>query len=247
MEVARCLTGWSVRTVKQFNKGAVEFHPNLHDDGEKRVLGHVIPAGQGAKDLDRVLEIISLHPATANHLAEKLCRRFIADEPPAASVRAVSEAFLARRGEMRPVLRALFSRPEFAASRRAKCKRPFEFVASALRATQADTDAGPALIDYLLRMGHAPFQYPTPEGYSDKAGAWMGTLLWRWKFAVALSRNTIKGTAIDLEACKKNFGGDQGLMAHLLGRLPQPDEAESYRNSGNGLALLLASPAFQRR
>src|SRR5207247_10689365 len=115
----------------------------------------------------------SLHPATAWHVAGKLCRRFIADEPPAAAVSAVSDAFLANQGEVRPVLRALFATPEFLASRRAKCKRPFEFVASALRATQADTDAGPALIDYLLRMGHAPFQYPTPEGYSDKAAHWM--------------------------------------------------------------------------
>jgi uncharacterized protein (DUF1800 family) len=246
MEVARCLSGWSVRSVKQFNKGAVEFHSKLHDDGEKQLLGRTIPAGLGAQDLDRVLQIVSLHPATARHVAEKLCRRFIADEPPAHAVSAVSDAFLANQGEIRPVLRALFATPEFLASRRAKCKRPFEFVASALRATQADTDAGSALTDYLLRMGHAPFQYPTPEGYSDRAPHWMGTLLWRWKFAVALSGNRVKGTRIDLEACKKNFGGDEGLMAHVLGRRPLPSEAESYRKSGNGLALLLASPEFQR-
>jgi uncharacterized protein (DUF1800 family) len=246
MEVARCLTGWSARSVKQFYKGAVEFQPNLHDDGEKLVLGQTIPAGLGKQDLDRVLEIVSLHPATARHLAEKLCRRFIADEPPQAAVSAVSDSFLSNKGEIRPVLRVLFSRPEFMESRRTKCKRPFEFVASALRATQADTDAGPALIDYLLRMGHAPFQYPTPEGYSDRAAHWMGTLLWRWKFAVALSRNAIKGTRIDLAACKRDFGGEEGLMAHVLGRRPLPDEAESYRNSGAGLALLLASPGFQR-
>ena len=246
MEVARCLSGWSVRSVKQFKKGTVEFHPYLHDDGEKRILGQTIPAGLGAQDLDRVLEIVSLHPATARHLAEKLCRRFIADDPPEGAVSAVSGAFLANRGEIRPVLRVLFSTPEFLGSRRAKCKRPFEFVASALRATQADTDAGPALTDYLLRMGHAPFQYPTPEGYSDRAAHWMGTLLWRWKFAVALSRNRIKGTRIDFEACKKNFGGEDGLMAHVLGRLPLRSEAESYRRSGDGLALLLASPEFQR-
>jgi uncharacterized protein (DUF1800 family) len=124
-------------------------------------------------------------------------------------------------------------------------KRPFEFVVSALRATEADTDAGPALIGYLPRMGHAPFQYPTPEGYSDKAAHWMGTLLWRWKFAVALSTNAIPGTRI--AARKEDFGGDDGLMAHLLGRRPLKSEAGSYRSSGNGLALLLASPGFQRR
>src|SRR5260221_5807933 len=211
-----------------------------------QILGQAIPAGRGAEELDRVVEIASLHPATARHMGEKLCRRFIADDPPEGAVSAVSGAFLANRGETRPVLRVLFSTPEFLGPRRAKCKRSFEFAASALRDAQADTAAGPALTDYLLRMGHAPLQYPTPEGYSDRAAHWMGTLLWRWKFAVALSGNRIKGTRIDLDACKKNFGGDDGLMAHVLGRLPAPSEAESYRKSGNGLALLLASPEFQR-
>jgi uncharacterized protein (DUF1800 family) len=245
MEVARCLTGWNVRSLKQFHKGRVEFHPELHDDGAKLVLGQAIPAGLGERDLDRVLDIVSLHPATARHLSEKLCRRFIADEPPPPAVRAVSSAFLAHDGEIRPVLRVLFSRPEFQESRRTKIKRPFEFVASALRATNADTDAGPALIDYLPRMGHAPFQYPTPEGYSDRAAPWMGTLLWRWKFAAALSENAIAGTRIAVR--KEDFGGEDGLMAHLLGRRPQGSEAGSFRTSGNGLALLLASPGFQRR
>src|SRR3989442_372228 len=64
MEVARCLSGWSVRSVKQLRKGSVEFHPGLHDDGAKLVLGRAIPAGLGQQDLDRVLEIVALHPAT---------------------------------------------------------------------------------------------------------------------------------------------------------------------------------------
>jgi uncharacterized protein (DUF1800 family) len=72
MEVARCLTGWRVRSVKQLHKGRVEFHPELHDDGAKLVLGQTIPARQREKDLDRVLEIVSLHPETVRHVAEKL-------------------------------------------------------------------------------------------------------------------------------------------------------------------------------
>jgi uncharacterized protein (DUF1800 family) len=244
MEVARCLTGLKVRTRSQFRKGVVEFHPELHDDGAKLVLGRAIPAGQREHDLDRVLEIVSLHPATARHIAAKLCRRFIADDPPAAAVNAVAAAFLETQGDIRPVLRALFATPEFLTARRTKIKRPFEFVASALRATEAETDAGPKLADYLLRMGHSPFQYPTPEGYSDQSQHWMGTLLWRWKFAVALSGNAIRGTRIT--ATKSSFGSDTAWMAHLLGRLPLPSEVESYRASGDGLALLLASPGFQR-
>ncbi len=127
---------------------------------------------------------------TAHHLAVKnLCRHFIADEPPGtAAVDSVDQCVRRDRGDIRQMLRALFETPEFLAARRTRIKRPFEFVVSALRVTQAESDGGPAVFDYLVRMGHAPFQYPTPEGYSDRAVHWMGTLLWRWKFAVALSR-----------------------------------------------------------
>jgi len=74
----------------------------------------------------------------------------------------------------------------------------------------------------------------------------MGTLLWRWNFAVALSQNQIKGTRVNLERLRKNADGDEPLMAHLLGRKPTAEEARAYRDSGIGLALLLTSPAFQR-
>jgi uncharacterized protein (DUF1800 family) len=246
MEVARCLTGWTVRTVSQFNKGRVEFHPEQHDDGVKTILGQTIAPGLGAQDFDRVLEIVSLHPATARHLAEKLCRHFIADDPPAAAVEPVQRSFLANRGDIRAVLGTLFATPEFLAARRAKIKRPFEFVVSALRATQAETDAGPAILAYLVRMGHAPFQYPTPEGYSDRAVHWMGTLLWRWKFAVALSRNEIPKTTVHLDRCAEDFGGEAGLAAHILGRRPSSNEVAACRTPADKLALLLASPEFQR-
>ena len=74
----------------------------------------------------------------------------------------------------------------------------------------------------------------------------MGTLLWRWNFAVALSQNHIKGTQIDFETLRADAGGDKGLMAHLLGRKPSPEETQAYHDSGAGLALMLASPAFQK-
>jgi uncharacterized protein (DUF1800 family) len=247
MEVARALTGWTVRSRDDasFELGRVEFHADLHDDGPKVVLGRTIPAGLGVRDVDAVLDIVALHPATARHIATKLCRRFIADDPPPAAVRAVADEFLARQGELRPVLRVLFATPEFRQARGGKLKRPFEYLVSALRATDADTDGGPALAEYLGRMGHAPFQYPTPEGYPDEANPWLGTLLWRWNFAAALVEHRIAGTRVDVAALRGRAGGDDGLMAHLLGRTPNEDEVRAYHASGAGLALLLAAPAFQ--
>ena len=258
MEMARCLTGWTVRsTDRKFEIGKVEFDSRQHDFGTKEVLGERIAAApesmtpearemRGREELEQVLRIVACHQSTAQHISAKLCRHFIADEPPASAVSLVALEFLGSGGDIRATLRVLFSTEEFRQSRGNKFKRPFAFVASALRATGAETDSGPALIDYLLRMGHAPFNYPTPDGYPEPAPPWMGTLLWRWNFAAALSQNRLTGTKIDLERLRTNAGGDEGLMAHLLGRQPIDEERRAYKESGLGLALILASPGFQK-
>ncbi len=247
MEVARCLTGWTVRerAKARYAVGKVEFRSHLHDDGPKTVLGTGIPAGLGAGDLDRVIDIVTRHPATARHLATKLCRRFIDEAPPEAAVSKVADAFLSSGGAIRPTLTALFDTPEFWASRGGKTKRPFHFVVSALRATAARSNAGPALQNHLLRLGHAPFQYPTPDGYPEEAQPWMATLLWRWKFALDLANQAIDGTSFPAARLTRAAGGEQALAAHLLGRAPAPDEIAAATASGAPLALLLASPAFQ--
>ncbi len=260
MEVARCLTGWTVRAKGEepyFQIGRVEFKLAQHDCGKKRVLGQAIPAiptglsterrGQlGEQELARVLEIVTRHPATAQHLGRKLCQRFIADEPPARAVEAVAAEFTRTNGDIRSTLRALFTTTEFREQRGNKFKRPFNFLVSTMRITGATTDAGREIIDYLQRMGHAPFNYPTPDGYPELAAPWLGTLLWRWHFACAVSENNVKGTNIDFEHLRRNAGGDAGLMAQVLGRKPTVVETQAYHESGAGLALMLASPAFQR-
>lgn len=248
MEVARCLTGWTVRPKKGFFKGRVEFRKGQHDDGPKRVLGQDIPAGLGPADLDRVLEIVTAHPSCARYVAWKLCRRFIADEPPAAAVDATARAFAASRGDIRTTLRALFATPEFLApeTRGGKFKRPFHFIVSALRATNAETDAGRPLVDYLLRLGHAPFRYPTPDGYPEEATHWQSTLLWRWNFAVALAENRIKGTRLAMPALREKLGGDEALMATVLGRRASDEEVEAYFASGARTLLPIAPSKLKR-
>src|SRR5438552_6679804 len=62
-EVARCFTGWSIGSegARQPAIGryaistSFRFYPQLHDDGEKTVLGQKIDAGGGQKDVEKVL------------------------------------------------------------------------------------------------------------------------------------------------------------------------------------------------
>src|SRR6185503_6824004 len=109
------------------------FRPGVHDNGEKLVLGHKIPAGGVMKDGLMVLDILAHHSATAEFISTKLVRRFVADEPPAALVDRVAQTFLKTDGDIREMLRTIFYSPEFNSQEayRAKVKRPFELAISA--------------------------------------------------------------------------------------------------------------------
>lgn len=256
MEVARCLTGWTIlaksddgfagELLSPFkDRGRVVFRPEAHDDGSKQVLGTEIPAGLGEGDLERVIDIVAAHPSTARFIAEKLCVRFIADQPPAEAVELVAAAFGDSGGDIKTTLRALIGTQAFRESGGQKFKRPIHFIVSALRATNAESDAGDAIISYLESMGQVPFRYPTPDGYPAEAEHWQASLLYRWKFALALANNRIEGTRIARDELAAAFGGDDPLMASLLNRRADADEREGFLKSGDGLALMLASPAFQ--
>jgi uncharacterized protein (DUF1800 family) len=256
MEVARCLTGWTILAKKDDgysgnyrsplkDRAKVVFRKEAHDNGAKQVLGQYIPAGLGEGDIDRVIGIVATHPSTAQFIATKLCMRFISDEPPPVAVETVTSAFTSSGGDIKKTLRALFATPEFHAATGAKFKRPFHFVVSALRATNAQTDADRGLLSYLEKMGHVPFRYPTPDGYPARAQHWHATLLWRWKFALALANNRINGTHSERRDLVTRIGGEGAVAATLLNRQPGAEENEALANSGDSLALLLASPAFQ--
>ncbi|HYY56684.1 MAG TPA: DUF1800 domain-containing protein, partial [Pyrinomonadaceae bacterium] len=142
-EVARCFTGWTIANPRGFRNmsaggdeaGTFYFNPRLHDDGEKLVLGHRIPAGGGMRDGLMVLDILARHPSTAKLVATKLARRFVMDEPTPQLVARISAVFTRSGGDIRETLRDLFASKEFnsPASYRAKIKTPFELAISAVR------------------------------------------------------------------------------------------------------------------
>ncbi len=131
-DVARCFTGWTIDRPRQ--GGGFIFRPRFHDYGEKVVLGHKIKAGGGVEDGMEVLQLLAAHPSTAHFISFKLCRHFVADEPPASVVDRATRTFTQTQGDMRAVLKRILTSPEFnsQAAFRAKVKSPFEVVASSL-------------------------------------------------------------------------------------------------------------------
>jgi len=219
-EVARCFTGWTIFAPRgagaaaqaiingrpnermRNEAGTFYFNARAHDDGEKTVLGHKIPAGGGMKDGLMVLDIVAHHPSTANFIATKLVRRFVSDDPPKTLVDRVAQTFMKTDGDIREMLRTTFTSPEFNSPEayRAKIKRPFELAISAVRTLGADTNGGPPLHQWIARMGQPLYGFQTPNGYSDVAENWVntGALLERMNFALVLVTNRIPGTRVDL-------------------------------------------------
>ncbi len=89
-----------------------------------------------------MLDLLANHPSTAQFIATKLARRFVADDPPKALVERAARRFRETGGNIREVVRTIVTSPEFFAPEayRAKVKTPFEFVVSAVRATGTDTE-----------------------------------------------------------------------------------------------------------
>ncbi len=183
--VARAFTGWTIDRPQQ--AGGFRFAAALHDRDEKLILGQRFPAGGGADEGERVLDIAAAHPSTARHIATKLARRFVSDEPPAALVARVAARFLETGGDLREVMRTLITSPEFVAAdaRQAKVKTPLEFVTSAMRATGGDVGDARPLLRGLQQLGMMPYMCQPPTGYDDEAATWVsaGALVSRMNIA----------------------------------------------------------------
>jgi len=268
-EVARCFTGWTIN--RPLEGGSFFFNPRLHDFGEKVVLRQKIKPGGGEKDGLEVLHLLARHSSTAHFISLKLCRRFVADEPPASVVNRAAKTFLKTKGDMRAVLLGIVTSPEFnsTAALRAKVKSPFELVASSLRALDGQTDAGPPLLAAMVRMGEPLFYYQAPTGFPDRGSAWInsGTLLQRINFATLLAANRIRGTQVDFEAVAPDSGPNEvvkELSDRLVGGELSPETRLAVTKTVNGsgapgmgapwaaaalkaTAILVASPDFQRR
>ena len=201
IEVAKVLTGWttSVRVTADGDAsagGEFRFDPMLHVDGAKVVLGQTIPSG-GIEEGDQLLMLLARHPSTARFISTKLARRFVADEPPVEVVEAASRTFLQTGGDIREVLRTIFTSPQFlsADAYRAKIKKPLELVASSLRAVNAQIEVPPALQgrrqiigtalgliigarnfpSTISQMGERLYDYEAPDGNPDVGAAWMNS------------------------------------------------------------------------
>lgn len=259
IEFSKALTGWSIggqgpgaerglravtdRIAASFDSskpGEFAFREVIHEPGAKHILGERF-AERGVEEAEAVLDFLARQPQTANFLATKLARHFVADEPPASLVDMLEKTYLDNDGELAPVYRALVNADVSWQEPQSKYKTPEEFLISSYRATGTrEPRRNNELIAMATQLGQRPLTPGSPAGWPDIAANWNGgdALLKRIELATSLG-NSI-GDRIDAAA----------HVDEILGATASDATRTSISRAESGaqaIALMFSAPEFQRR
>jgi len=235
---AKVLTGWTIlpTVTNPDHGGEFVFLRRAHEPGVQTVIGNAY-TDAGVEQGRAVLADLARHPATAKHVATKLARHFIADDPPATLVDRLTQRFLDTDGDLKEVAAALVAAPESWTPQQAKIKRPNEWIAAALRATGEQGEI-PRILQAGNLLGEPLWRPPAPKGFSDENAAWLDGLGRRLEIANGFAHRD--GLGYDPEA----------VMETAIGPLAS---AETHRavagaeSRPQALTLLLMAPEFLRR
>ncbi|QCK88277.1 DUF1800 domain-containing protein [Phreatobacter aquaticus] len=234
---ATMLTGW---TIGQPNDpDAVpfrfRFNPRTHEPGPKTVLGRTYPEGEeGGLTL---LGDLARHPATSLHIATKLVRHFVADQPPQALVSTVSKAFSASAGDLKATVRALVEAELSWTMPETKLRQPVEWVVALHRGLGLAPDIG-RIQRALNVLGQPTWRVTSPKGFPDETAPWLDGLAQRVDVANLFAR---------IVPAAQN---PLAIAERLLGPSASPETRQAIRRAESpqqALTLALLSPEFLRR
>jgi uncharacterized protein (DUF1800 family) len=239
-EFAKILTGWSIARDNDDNPGSFLYRPAIHEPGSKILLGRTYKE-DGLDEGLAALDDLAARPQTARHIATKLARHFVADDPPPAAVDTLASLFMKTGGDLHAVSLALIDLPQIWSGPLTKVKTPNDLILSAYRAFGiTDEKFADAALGSLRTMGQTPFAAPSPAGWPDTADSWISpeAMMTRIQWALAAGQK-LDGHADAREVAKETIQpiASDRTMFHI-DNAPSPAE---------GLALLIASPEFQRR
>ncbi len=204
---ARVFTGWGLRLAGDratpeasyyefiFNEGqhdvaAKEFSFAIYPGGSRTIPARA--AGQGMQDGFDLIGALARHPATAHRMAQKLYRFFISEvaTPDDATISAIANAYMQNDGNMKAVLRVLFTSEAFLASEFGRYAWPVEFVVRSIKETGWNGLSVDAAMTPLVNMGQSLYEPPDVNGWALGA-EWFSTssMLSRMNFAATLMSN----------------------------------------------------------
>ena len=236
--LARILTGWTVAPLRDRDPGTFHFYPQLHEPGDKTLLGRVYREG-GIAEGEQALRDLAAHPSTARHIATQLARHFIADTPPVDAVQRIARVFRETGGDLRRVTLAVVQEDATWREPLGKVRSPSDLVIAAYRVVGATPKPQEAFV-MLKNLDQPAFLAPSPAGWPDVASAWVSPkstvrrIEWAQTFAQRLA----------------DPPDPVATMADAFGEALPEEVQQAVRRAPDkrmGLALLVASPQFQRR
>ena len=236
---AKVLTGWTMIPAgdNPEHGGEFTFNRRLHEPGPQKIMDKVYE-DTGVEQGRAVLRDLAAHPASATHVATKLVRYFIADEPPPPLVERLANTFRETAGDLKEITKTLVSSPEAWTLPATKLKRPSEWVVSMVRATGA-SEANPARFTAgQALLGEPLWRPPSPKGYADDEATWIDGVGRR----LDVANNFAERVA--------NRVDPQHIMETVLGSTVSSDTRRVVARAESrpqALALLFMSTEFQRR
>ena len=193
----------------------------------------------GPLDTQGVIDRILAQQATAPFIANKVVQHFVTPRPSAGYVKNLGDTFRRSKYDMKTLMRAVFTSPEFTSSQsyRGLVKSPTEFMVHAARAlgfaTPSKLVAGGG-----SGMGQTLFDPPDVNGWPNNE-SWISsnTVVERVNFATAAVAQA-KGTLPSpLDAVHKQLDGVLSPQTSTLFNQAADDRARWF--------IVLASPEFQ--
>ncbi|HEX6121415.1 MAG TPA: DUF1800 domain-containing protein [Dongiaceae bacterium] len=242
--LAKILTGWTIARPNVTRRsdgvpGSFRFAAIAHEPGDKTLLGRRY-VENGEQEGIAAIRDLCIHAATARHIALKIARHFLADDPPQSAVAALASEFSGSGGDLAAMARRLIGLPQSWSLPMTKVRPPEEWLIAIHRAFALETNA-PAMgmLGALKQLGQIPFAAPSPAGWPDEVSGWLGSeaVMVRLDFASAVARRI--RVAQPLSMPERILGPATGEESRL--------QIERAPSTADAVALLLVSPEFMLR
>jgi len=238
IELAKGITGWSVKRPKKEHGTGFVFRSYGHEPGSRTLLGKEY-AHRGIDQGRQMLRDLAMHPSTANYVCTKIAHHFVSENPPQSLIDKMQKTWLNNQGNIKKVMLTLFDAEEAWLQSPQKFKTPREFVISAYRAIAPNKINDRTLFNSLTNLGQMPFNAGSPAGFSDDESDWLGAsaLMARveWSSLVSAQLKRVNAEKVMATALGKSISQNTYQMVM---------RAESRQQAST---LLLMSPEFQRR
>lgn len=248
--LAKMLTGWSIAGPQEASPGTFVFRPRWHEPNAKMLFNRRYPQA-GVLEAEAALDTLSRQERTVRNIAMKMARHFVEDDPPGELIADMLDGFVTGGNSIAGMARGMVQSRSAWRLGQLKVKTPEDLVLSTARALGMGAEAAAPALRSMRVLGQAPKAPPSPAGWPDRAQAWLAPrqLLERVEWGAAMAHRAARGDGVGMA------GGINGgpISDHALAILgPILSQATHRRltvtaDRSQALALLLASPEFQRR